>query len=65
MAYQVARLSEAMSGGEKVIIKNKLAEAQEIERSWYLSGAVPGELADRLEQRFSRAWEAFYARSSK
>ncbi|GEM_PF-591715 len=57
MAYQVARLSEVMSG-EK--IKDKFIEGQELERSWYLSNAVPLEWTDALEQRFKRAKEALY-----
>ncbi|NJO14650.1 MAG: DUF349 domain-containing protein [Thioploca sp.] len=61
MAYQVARLSEAMSGGERKIV-DKLVEAEEIEQVWYLSGAVPAEQTANLEQRFNRAWRAFYSR---
>ncbi|OQW89667.1 MAG: hypothetical protein BWK78_07380 [Thiotrichaceae bacterium IS1] len=61
LAYQVARLSEAMSGGEKTRVKDKLTEVQDIEKSWYLSGPVPSDLATTLEQRFAKAREAIYA----
>jgi hypothetical protein len=61
MAYQVARLSEAMSGGERKIV-DKPIEAEEVERSWYLSDAAPAEQTLDLEQRFNRAWQAFYYR---
>jgi hypothetical protein len=61
MAYQVARLSEAMSGGERRIV-DKPIEAEEVERTWYLSGAAPAEQTSDLEQRFNRAWQAFYLR---
>ena len=61
MAYQVARLSEAMSGGERRIV-DKPIEAEEVERTWYLSSAVPAEQTLDLEQRFNRAWQAFYCR---
>ena len=61
MAYQVARLSEAMSGGERKIV-DKPIEAEEVERAWYLSGAAPAEQTLVLEQRFNRAWRAFYLR---
>ncbi len=59
LAYQVSRLSAAMSNGEKES-SNKLAEVVEIERSWYLSSAVPSEQMPRLEQRFNKACEEFY-----
>ncbi len=61
MAYQVNRLSEALSGGDKTVVKDKLTEAQDLERAWYLSGAVPRGQAEPLEQRFNRALEAFFA----
>jgi len=64
LAYQVARLSEAMSGGEKTRVKDKLTEVQDIEKAWYLSGPVPSDLAATLEQRFVRAREAVYARGT-
>jgi len=59
LAYQVARLSAAMSNGEKES-QNKLAEVEDIERHWYLSDAVYSEQKPRLEQRFSHAREEFY-----
>ena len=60
LAYQVERLSAAMSG-KKIESPEQKIEAQEIEQSWYLSGAVPAEQTQRLEQRFSKACEAFYS----
>ena len=60
MAYQVARLSEAMSGGERKTV-DKQTEAEEIERNWYLSGIVAPEQTRSLEQRFNNAWQAFYS----
>ncbi len=59
LAYQVSRLSAAMSNGEKESI-NKPVEVEEIERSWCLSSAVSDEQMPRLEQRFSKACEEFY-----
>ncbi|MEK7989547.1 MAG: DUF349 domain-containing protein [Thiotrichaceae bacterium] len=59
MAYQVARLSEAMQGGYSEP-KNKVAEAQEIEQSFYLAGAVSTEQASELNERFLKARNAFY-----
>ncbi|EIJ42495.1 protein of unknown function (DUF349) [Beggiatoa alba B18LD] len=60
MAYQVARLSQVMSG-EAQAQTDKFAEVQEIERAWHLSGATAGDAALKLEQRFYHALEAFYA----
>jgi exonuclease SbcC len=37
-------------------------QALEIEQNWYLSSAVFPEQTQRLEQRFSKACEAFYSR---
>lgn len=59
MAYQVARLSEAMSGGV-VNNQDKQTEAQEVERDWYLLPPTGTPQADRLEQRFAIATKAFY-----
>jgi hypothetical protein len=56
LAYQVARLSEAMSGGD-IGSTDKLTEMQEIERAWYLTGAVPREQAAVLQNRFERAFQ--------
>jgi len=58
MAYQVARLSEAMSNGEKKF-KNKRLEAQEIEQQWYLTAGDAEQ--SNLEARFQKACSAFYA----
>ncbi|MDY6868804.1 MAG: hypothetical protein SVT56_13055, partial [Chloroflexota bacterium] len=58
MAYQVARLSEAMSNGEKKF-KNKRLEAQEIEQQWYLTAGNVEQ--SNLEARFQKACSAFYA----
>ncbi|ALG67023.2 DUF349 domain-containing protein [Beggiatoa leptomitoformis] len=60
MAYQVARLSQVMSG-EAQARTDKFAEVQEIERAWHLSGATAGDDALKLEQRFYHALESFYA----
>jgi hypothetical protein len=60
LAYQVARLSAAL-GGEEIESQEPQAEAEEIEQSWYLSGAAPSDQTARLEQRFSKACEAFYS----
>jgi hypothetical protein len=57
LAYQVSRLSEAMSGGD-VGSTDKLTEIQEIERAWYLTGAIPREKAETLQKRFDRAFQA-------
>ena len=56
LAYQVSRLSEAMSGGD-VGSTDKLTEIQEIERAWYLTGAIPREKAETLQKRFDRAYQ--------
>ncbi len=60
LAHQVARLSAAMSG-EPIQARDPQIEAEEIERNWYLSGAVSPEQTQSLEQRFSRACEVFYS----
>jgi len=59
LSHQVSRLSAAMTGGDGGEIEPK-AEAEEIEQSWYLSGAAPSDQTARLEQRFRKACEAFY-----
>lgn len=64
MAYQVTRLTEAMTGGEKPSFKDKTTEAQEIELHWYLGASVASEEIEALEQRFRRACEAFYAKKN-
>ncbi|OQW95381.1 MAG: hypothetical protein BWK79_02695 [Beggiatoa sp. IS2] len=58
MAYQVSRLSEAMSGGDPGST-DKLTQARAIEREWYL-GRVDSRV-QALEQRFQRALTTFYA----
>jgi len=60
LAYQVARLSAAMGGGDIEESREPQVEAEEIEQSWYLSGAAPSDQTARLEQRFRKACEAFY-----
>jgi len=60
LAHQVARLSAAMSG-EPLQEKDPQIEAEDIERNWYLSGAVSPEQTQNLEQRFSIACEVFYS----
>ncbi|OAD21310.1 hypothetical protein THIOM_002927 [Candidatus Thiomargarita nelsonii] len=62
LAYQVARLSAAMGGGDIEESREPQVEAEEIEQSWYLSGAAPSDQTARLEQRFRKACEAFYLR---
>ncbi|MDM8558815.1 DUF349 domain-containing protein [Candidatus Parabeggiatoa sp. HSG14] len=64
LAYQVSRLSAAMRDGEKQTLEPQ-AEAEQIEQSWYLSDAVPSEQTQRLEQRFSRACDAFYSQQQR
>jgi len=59
LAYQVARLSAAMEEGKKDL-KEPLAEVEEIEQCWYLSGAVSREQTLPLEERFEKARQAFY-----
>ncbi len=58
MEYQVMRLSEAMSGGEKNIDKQE--DAREIQLEWYLNGLIADEVME-LELRFAKAREAFYS----
>ncbi len=57
LAYQVDRLSAAMTGGEKTSM-NPQQEALEIEQNWYLSAAVSREQTKILEQRFHKACQA-------
>ncbi|WP_069472831.1 DUF349 domain-containing protein [Candidatus Marithrix sp. Canyon 246] len=57
LAYQVDRLSAAMSGGEKTSM-NPQQEALDIEQNWYLSAAVSREQTKILEQRFNKAYQA-------
>lgn len=64
LAYQVARLSAAMSSGKRESVVPQ-ANAEEMERDWYLSNAVPGDQTQSLEQRFSKACQAFYSRYYK
>jgi hypothetical protein len=65
MAYQVKRLSEAMKGGNlEGEPTDKVTESQDIERAWYLIGAIPAEVAHSLEQRFSHALHAIEQRRS-
>ncbi len=48
-----------MSNGEGKST-NKFTEAQTIERDWYLHTTLVGESITSLENRFNRAYEAFY-----
>lgn len=59
LAYQVDRLSAAMSGSGNKTNMNPQQEAQEIEQAWYLSAAMSREQTEILEQRFQRACQAF------
>jgi hypothetical protein len=61
MAYQVARLSEAMTSGDKKSFKDKMIEAQAVEQQWYLADPVEEETAIRLQRRFDKACQACYA----
>ncbi len=58
LAYQVERLSATFHGEEIKSVEPQI-EAEEIERRWYLTAAPPSVL--RLEERFSKASEAFYS----
>lgn len=58
MAYQVSRLSEAMSGGTPDTT-DKLTQAREIERKWYL-GRIDARVP-ALEARFQKALATFYS----
>ena len=60
LAYQVTRLSAAMSDGERES-KNSQDEVEKIEQHWYLSHAVSPEQTRSLEERFKKACEAFYS----
>jgi DNA repair protein SbcC/Rad50 len=60
LAYKVTRLSAAMRDGERESAEPQV-EAEEIERTWYLTGAVPSDKTQSLEQRFSQACQAFYS----
>lgn len=57
LAYQVDRLSAAMTGGEKTSM-NPQQEVLEIEQNWYFSAAVSREQTQILEQRFNKALQA-------
>jgi DNA repair protein SbcC/Rad50 len=57
LAYQVSRLSAAMSGAE-IKQMDKESEIEEIEREWYLI-AAPSDQTARLEQRFHNACQRF------
>jgi hypothetical protein len=61
MAYQVARLSEAMTGGN-IVSTDKFADVRELEKNWYLTRFLTMQTTN-LENRFSKAIEAFYAKS--
>jgi DNA repair exonuclease SbcCD ATPase subunit len=61
MAYQVERLSKAMSGDKAA--QSPAQEAAEIEREWYLSGAVG--MGDACEIRFEIARIAFEKMADK
>ena len=60
LTYQVARLSAAMSDGQREF-KDSQDEVEEIEQDWYLSHAVSPEQTRLLEQRFNKACEVFYS----
>ncbi|MEZ5672841.1 MAG: DUF349 domain-containing protein [Thiotrichaceae bacterium] len=66
MAYQVKRLSEAMTGGnlDSEPAADKTTELHNIERAWHLVGAVPNDVAQRLDQRFYHALQIVEQRRS-
>ncbi len=55
MQYRVAQLSQSLTGNRQRL------EPLELERSWYVTGAVPPDEHDGLEERFRRALEALSA----
>jgi exonuclease SbcC len=57
LAYQVDRLSAAMTDGNKTSM-NPEQEALEIQQNWYLSSAVSRKQTQILEQRFNKACQA-------
>ena len=59
LAYQVDRLSAAMSRGLKEQSIEPQAEAEEIEQRWYLT-AAPSEQTQELEQRFQKARQTLH-----
>jgi hypothetical protein len=60
LAYQVARLSAAISDGKRNS-KTPQSEAKELEEHWCLSGAVASEKTPSFEQRFKTACDTFYS----
>ena len=62
LAYQVSRLSAAMSGEDRKSL-DKQREVEEIERNWYLSAAPSAQTA-YLEQRFRQVCERFYSQEA-
>ncbi len=64
LAYQVKRLSAAMTRGEKDSQVPQV-EAEKIEQTWYLNGITQCDKITSLEQRFSKACEAFYSQQKK
>jgi hypothetical protein len=64
LRYQVGRLSKGMRRGRGTAAEegNARAQAIQIEEGWYLTGSVPSDSVEPLEQRFQRAKEAFYAK---
>ncbi len=63
LAYQVNRLSAAMSRGEKESPDPQM-ESEKIEQTWYLNGTAKNDKIASLEQRFSKACKVFFAQST-
>ena len=59
LEYQVARLSESLTGGrDSARTEDSLDEVRKIQQEWRLSGALPPDQNSLLEQRFERALAA-------
>ena len=58
MEYQVARLSESLSGRDPQKAGNPAEEARKLQEEWCLLGVLPAVQNELLEQRFERALAA-------
>ena len=59
MECQVSRLSQSLSERDKIQTRDRiLADAQDIEEQWYLTGLLPLDETERLEARFAHALQA-------
>ena len=59
MEYQVARLTQSLNARD-IPQGVQHSKDSEIEREWYLTGALPADLDADLEARFERALKAVY-----